>query len=71
MMVGSGNWWLAPPLLCFVAVAAIQMRVAAPVHRAKLSMVAAGAGLLLTALQAIIGVRRLRRVDRVQTTVQA
>ena len=62
MMVEAGHWWLAPPLLCFIAVAVIQWRVTAPVRRAKLSMIAAGAGLLLTALQGLLIVRAGPRV---------
>jgi len=61
-MVLSGAWWLAPVGLAMLGALAVQLRVRAPVARAKATLVIAGAGLIWSALQGLAIVRAGPRI---------
>lgn len=62
LVMQSGQWWLAPAGLASLLALIAQLKVAGPVHRAKVTLWIAGAGLALTTLQGLIIVRAGPRI---------
>ncbi|WP_166418747.1 ABC transporter permease [Cochlodiniinecator piscidefendens] len=62
LIVQDGQWWLIGPLLAGLYISCIQLSVKNPVRRAKLSVLGAAIGLVLTMIQGLIIVRSGPRI---------
>ena len=58
MIIGAGQWWLAPIGVAFLAALSALFALPNPVRRARMTLAIAGAGLTWAALQGLIIVKR-------------
>lgn len=71
LVLGAGNWWLAPAGLSLLVALALQGLISAPVRRARWSMAVAAVGMTLTTLQGLVVVRAGPRMFESLLTTEA